>query len=321
MKSKLCDLLGIRYPIMQGGMQWLATPELAAAVSNGGGLGTLNSSLSKSKQELREAIRRVRDLTDRPFAVNISMLPHIAAGELVGDFLEVVIQARVPVVETSGRDPKDYVGPMKAAGIKTIHKVPAVRFAKKAEQAGVDAVTVVGFECGGHPGMDDVGNLVLIPSVVDAVHIPVIAGGGVCDGRSYLAMRCLGAEGVVVGTRFLASEECPIHPAFQQAVLSGSELDTMMVQRSIKNASRVYKNDAAKRLYEMECNGRPTLEEILAIVSGARQKECYEKGDTSSGAFPIGQCMGRINDIVPAAEIIRRIIGESEAMIKEFSAP
>ena len=316
MESKLCDLFGIKYPIMQGGMQWLATPEFAAAVSNAGALGTLNSSLSKSKEEFVEMIRRTRSLTKNPFAVNISLLPNQPAGELTLDFLSAVAEEKVDVVELSGTDPTPFVPALKNAGIKVIHKSPAVRFAKKAEAAGVDAVTIVGFECGGHPGMDDVTTLVLIPSVVDAVSIPVIAGGGICDSRSYAAVRCLGAEGAVMGTRFVATKECVIHPNFKELILKATERDTGIVQRSIKNAARNYKNTAILKLMDMEANGKPTLEEILAIVSGKRQKECYETGDIDSGAIPMGECAGRIHDILTVKEVIDEIVTGAAKLLK-----
>ena len=185
MNSSLCSLLGIQYPIMQGAFQWLATPELAAAVSNAGGLGTISASLYQTKEELTEAIARAKSLTDKPFCVNISMFPEVVEGEKTWDFIAACCQSQVPVVELSGRDPKPFVEELHGAGAKIIHKSTAVRFAQKAEAAGVDVVSVVGFECGGAPGNDDVTSMVLIPSVASAVHIPVIGGGGVCDGRSY----------------------------------------------------------------------------------------------------------------------------------------
>ena len=233
MNSSLCSLLGIQYPIMQGAFQWLATPELAAAVSNAGGLGTISASLYQTKEELTEAIARAKSLTDKPFCVNISMFPEVVEGEKTWDFIAACCQSQVPVVELSGRDPKPFVEELHGAGAKIIHKSTAVRFAQKAEAAGVDVVSVVGFECGGAPGNDDVTSMVLIPSVASAVHIPVIGGGGVCDGRSYLAMRALGAER---GHRdkVMATQECAIHPNFKKLLVDSNERATMVVvQRSI----------------------------------------------------------------------------------------
>ncbi len=318
MKSKICDLFGIQHPIMQGGMQWLGVPEFAAAVSNAGALGTLNSSLYTGKNELIEGIRKVRALTDKPFAVNISMLPVQVAGELIPDFMEAVIEEKVPVVEMAGRDPKDFVPALKAAGIKTIHKSTAVRFAKKAESAGVDAVSIVGFECAGHPGLDDVTTMVLIPCVVENVNVPVIAGGGICDSRSYAAARCLGAEGVVIGTRFVATKECIIHPNFKQTILDADERSTAIVQRSIRNAARNFKNAACKELMELEANGKPTLEQVLAIVNGKRQRVAYENGNTNGGAFPVGECVGRIHEILSVKEVVDEIVINSEKLLKNL---
>ncbi|WP_243112587.1 NAD(P)H-dependent flavin oxidoreductase [Caproiciproducens sp. NJN-50] len=320
MKSKICDLFGIEYPIVQGGMQWLAVPEFAAEVSNAGGLGTLNSSLYTSKEELREGIRRLRSLTDKPFALNISMLPVQVAGEMTNDFLAVAAEEKVPVVELAGRDPKPYVPMLKEAGVKVIHKSTAIRFAKKAEAAGVDAVSIVGFECGGHPGMDDVSTMVLIPSVVDAVSVPVIAGGGICDSRSYLAARALGAEGVVMGTRFVATNECLIHQNFKQLFVDLDERSTAIVQRSIKNASRDIKNETIKQLMELEnSSDHPlTLQEILPFVNGKRQRQAYLSGDVGDGAIPAGECIGRIHDILSVKEVIEEIAVNSEKIIASW---
>ena len=311
MKNRICELIGIQYPIMQGGMQWLATPELAAAVSNAGGLGTINASISRDRDDLIRLIRDTRRLTDKPFALNISMLPNLAAGDRTDEFMAVAVEQRVPVVETCGRSPADYIPALHGAGIRVIHKVTSVRHAKKAEQAGADAVSIVGFEAGGHPGMDDVGSFVLIPAVADALQVPLLAGGGVCDGRSYLAARCLGADGVVMGTRFMASEECWLPEPFKRVLVSASERDTILVQKTIRNACRVWKKKACMELYEREAHGSPTLEEVLAVVSGARQKRCYEAGDVDGGTFPCGQCMGRIPSILPVSAIMQMMLREA----------
>lgn len=320
MNSRLCDLLGIRYPVMQGGMQWLATPELAAAVSNAGGLGTMNSSLYQSGEQLEDAIRRLRSLTDKPFCVNISMLPNATAGELVPDFIDAVCRARVPVVELSGRDPKEFVPRLHDAGAKVIHKSTAVRFARKAVLAGVDAISIVGFECAGHPGMDDVTTLCLIPVVADAYpDIPLIAGGGICDSRTYLAARCLGADGVVMGTRFAAAKECPLHENFRQLMIQADERSTGIVQRSIRNAARDYKNAPICELMELEARSAPTLEQVLTYTSGKRQKVAYETGDVDGGAFPLGQCVGSVRSILSCQEIIDEIAAGSERLLQALS--
>lgn len=313
--SALCDLLQIQYPIMQGGMQWLATPSLAAAVSNAGGLGTINASLSENRQELIALIQRTRQLTDRPFALNISMLPHLAAGDRTDEFMEVAIQQQVPVIETSGRSPADYVPALHQAGCKVIHKVASVKHALKAEAAGVDAISMIGFEAGGHPGMDYVGTFVLLPSIVAAVKLPILAGGGICDGKSYLAARALGASGVIMGTRFMACKECLLHENFKNVILQATEKDTFLVQKTIKNACRVWKNKACTILYELEAHGNPNLQDVLYVVNGRRQRQCYECGDTQNGAFPVGQCVGRIHSILSAKEIIEEIVRDAEEQL------
>ena len=317
MRSELCELLNIKYPIMQGAFQWLATPELAAAVSNAGGLGTISASLYHSKEELLEAIARTRSLTENTFCVNISMFPEVVEGEATWDFIHACCESKVPVVELSGRDPKDYVPTLKAAGCKVIHKSTAVRFAKKAEAAGVDAVSVVGYECGGAPGNDDVTTMVLIPSVVDAVNLPVIGGGGVCDARSYLAVRALGAEGAVLGTRVMATQECMLHENFKERMMQADERSTVVVQRSIKNPHRNLKNATTMEVVELE-KGDPTFDEVFQLVNGKRQKKCYDSGDTEGGVIPCGEVVGRIHDIPTVQAVIDEIVGDTEALLEKM---
>ncbi|MDY3014254.1 MAG: nitronate monooxygenase [Evtepia sp.] len=315
MYSPLCDLLNIQYPIMQGAFQWLATPDLAAAVSNAGGLGTISASLYKTKDELLDAIARTKALTDKTFCVNISMFPEVVEGEATWDFIHACCEAKVPVVELSGREPKEFVPVLHEAGIKVIHKSTAVRFAKKAAAAGVDVVSVVGFECGGAPGNDDVTSMVLIPAVVDEVDIPVIGGGGVCDGRGLAAMRALGAQGVVLGTRFMATQECGIHPNFKEKMLESNELSTIVVQRSIHFPHRNLKNETTLQVAELEKEENPTIEKIFPYVSGKRQKACYDSGDTEGGVFPCGEVVGRIHDIPTVQEVIARVMAEADAVL------
>lgn len=297
MRSELCELLNIKYPIMQGAFQWLATPELAAAVSNAGGLGTISASLYHSKEELLEAIARTRSLTENTFCVNISMFPEVVEGEATWDFIHACCESKVPVVELSGRDPKDYVPTLKAAG--------------------VDAVSVVGYECGGAPGNDDVTTMVLIPSVVDAVNLPVIGGGGVCDARSYLAVRALGAEGAVLGTRFMATQECMLHENFKERMMQADERSTVVVQRSIKNPHRNLKNATTMEVVELE-KGDPTFDEVFQLVNGKRQKKCYDSGDTEGGVIPCGEVVGRIHDIPTVQAVIDEIVGDTEALLEKM---
>ncbi|MGB9802285.1 NAD(P)H-dependent flavin oxidoreductase [Desulfofundulus sp.] len=314
MKTRITELLGIKYPIIQGGMQWLSRAELAAAVSNAGGLGVITAATHETKQDLVREIRKTRELTDKPFGVNISMLPEVGPKDKTPAYIEAVIEEKVPVVETSGRSPEEFVPFLKQAGIKLLHKVPAVRFAQKAERIGADAVIIVGFECGGHPGMDDVTTLILVPKAVDSVSIPVIAGGGIADARGFVAALALGAEGVVMGTRFIATKECPAHPKFKEWMVQARETDTTIIQRSIRNAARVIKNSAAEKVLEMETRGA-SLEELLTVISGRVGRRALFEGDIEGGTFAMGQCVGLINEIKTVKEVIEEIVGSAEAVL------
>jgi Dioxygenases related to 2-nitropropane dioxygenase len=313
-KTKLCDLLGIKYPIIQGGMQWLATAEFAAAVSNAGGLGIINATRFQDKEGLVGELRKAKTLTNNPFALNISMLPHKDYKDNTDMYFEAAIEAGVSVIETSGRNPGEYVKRVHDAGIKIIHKVPAVRYAQTVERAGVDAVTIVGFECAGHPGMDDVTLMSLIPKAVDTLSIPVIAGGGIADSRGFVSALALGASGVVMGTRFVATVECPVHENFKQRILNAAETDTMVVQRSVRNANRVNKNATAVKTLEMEKRGA-TIDELLTIISGKIQRKCYESGDVEGCLFPIGQCSGIIREIKTVKEVIDEMVTNGDKLL------
>lgn len=318
-KTKLTEMLGIEYPILQGGMQWLARAEFVAAVSEAGCLGFITAASFPSKQELRDEIRRAKDLTDKPFGVNVSMLPGLASGDKTDEYFEVIIDEKIPVVETSGRSPEAYIPPLKKAGVKLIHKVPAVRFAQKAQSVGADAVTIVGFECAGHPGMDDVTTFILIPRAVETLTIPVIAGGGIANARTFLAALALGASGVVMGTRFVATQECIIHPNFKEWIVSAKETDTMMIERSIRNAARVMHNKAAEKVAEMEARGA-TLEELMTVISGQVGREAMLSGDLNGSTFAVGQVTGLIHDIKPVKEVVQHIINEAEGLRKQLAA-
>lgn len=319
MRNRLCELLDIQYPILQGAMQWLSLPELAAAVSEAGGLGIITAASFSGGEELSEAIRLTRKLTNKPFAVNISLLPSLAGKEKINEYFSAVLSEKPPVVETSGQNPGEYLACLKSAGIRTIHKVPSVRFAKKAEELGVDAVVVVGFECGGHPGNTDTASMVQIARAARELSVPLIAGGGIADGAGLAAAFCLGADGAVMGTRFIASEECVIHPAFQKVLCAASEEDTVLVQRSIKIPLRVWKNSAAKKVIHMEAEGEP-LEQLLTIINGTLTKNAYKTGDAENCAFPIGQCAGLIQEIRTVRDIIRETItGAARILEKNYT--
>ncbi len=260
-------------------------------------------------KELREEIKKTKSLTDKPFAVNITMLPTIRAINFE-EYIDTAIEEGVNIIETAGRSPEPYMKQLKDAGVKVMHKVSRVRDVKTAERLGVDAVTIVGFEAAGHPGMDDVTTLILVPLAVDAVTIPVIAGGGIGDARGFVAALALGAEGVLMGTRFMASKECPLHPKIAQWMLQARETDTLMIERSIKNAARVMKTEFSQRVLEMEEKGA-TLEELLPLISGDRSKRSYISGDVNDATIACGQVVGLIHDIPSVREIIDGIINEA----------
>ena len=318
LKTRITEMLNIPYPILMGGMQWLAKAELVSAVSNAGGCGFITAVSFAYPEELREEIKKTRGMTDKPFGVNISMLPVLMPGDQTDAFMDVVCEERVPVVETAGRNPEKYVNQLHAAGVKLIHKVPAVRFAKKAESVGVDAVTVVGFECGGHPGMDDVPSLILLPKAAQQLHIPVIAAGGFCDGRSLVAALALGAEAVLMGTRFMASAESPMHENFKRWMVGAQETDTIIVERSIRNAARIIKNEAALTVARMEAEGA-TLDELLPVIGGKVGRDAYLSGDINMGTIACGQVVGRIHAIETVKEIIDGIVAEAEERLAHLN--
>lgn len=312
--NRLCKLLGIEYPIIQGAMLWLATPELAAAVSEAGGLGIIAASNYSTGESLRAAIQKTKSLTGKPFAVNLSLLPSIVGKEKLDEYMDAILAEHPPVVETSGQSPKEYLPRLQGEGLRVMHKVPSVRFALKAQELGVDAVTVVGYECGGHPGNGEGTSMVQIRRAAQLLSIPLVAGGGIADGAGLAAALSLGADGVVMGTRFIAARECVIHPAFQQALCAASEEDTVLVQRSIGTPLRVWKNAAAQRVLEMESQGA-SLAQLLTVISGSLTKTAYEKGDVQGCAFPVGQCAGLIDSVIPAGQIIRDTVAQARELL------
>ena len=314
-RTRITELLGIDHPIIQGGMQWLATAEFVASVSNAGGLGIMTSLSCITGDELRKEIRKLKGLTDRPFGVNVSMLPVMTFGEIYEEYYSIIVEEGVKVVETSGRSPEAYVPLLKKAGVKIIHKVPAVRYARKAEAVGADAVTIVGFECGGHPGMDDVPSLILVPKAAETLRIPLIAGGGFCDGKGLVAALALGAEAILMGTRFMATQECPIHKNFKDWMVRAEETETMVIERSIRNAARVRRNKAAEQVLEMETKGA-TLEDLMPIIAGKVGREAYLSGDLENATIACGQVVGRITDIPTVKQLIQRTVSEAEEILQ-----
>lgn len=314
-KTRITELLGIKYPIVQGGMVWLSRAELAAAVSNAGGLGIITSSNFASKQALRDELRKTRSLTDKPVGVNINLSPttHPVNTE---EYIEVVIDEGIRIVETSGRSPEPYMKQLKQGNVTVLHKAPgAVRYAEAAEAIGCDAILIIGYECGGHPGPDDTGSLVLVRATVEAVKIPVVAGGGFADAQGFVAALALGADGVLMGTRFMATKECPAHPRFKEWLIRARETDTFITQRSIQAPARNLRNEPAIKILEMEKKGA-TLEELLAITRGENAQQLYFEGDLDAGLAECGQVVGIIHDIPTVKEVIDGIIGGAEEIIK-----
>ncbi len=317
-KTKITELLGIEYPIIGGTMMHLSQAEFTAAISEAGCLGILASANYQDKESFRQAIREIRSKTNKPFAINLNMFP--ARRRLDNnDYIDVILEEGVDIVETSGhKAPEEYVNRLKKGGVKLIHKCVGVRYARKAESLGVDMVTVVGYENGGATGILDITTLCLVPRVVDNVNIPVIAGGGVADGRGMLAILSLGAEGVIMGTRFLVAEECPLHQDLKKALLEATEVDTMLVLRSVGNTHRVWKNKAAQKTAEMEQRGA-TLEELFKIISGDQARRMYFEGEKDAGLLACGQAIGLVNEIKPVREIVQDILEEAKQTLDRLN--
>jgi len=316
-KTKVTEMLGIEYPIIQGGMAWVGRAELVAAVSNTGGLGIIGSITFDSAEGLRKEIHKTRRMTDKPFGVNITAYP--AARPIPNDeFVEVVLEEGVPVVETSGRRPDQYMERFKKGNVKVIHKVGAVRHALSAQRIGCDAVLALGFEAAGHTLMDDVTLFNLVPRMVDSLTIPVIAAGGMADARSFVAALALGAEGIMMGTRFIATRECPAPQSIKEALVEARETDTVIILRSLANQDRVLNGKVAERVLEMERRGA-SLEELLTVIGGGTSKTAITQGDLSIGTMDCGQGVGLIDDIPTVKEVIDGIIDGAIAIRERLS--
>lgn len=315
MKTKITELFGIEHPIMQGGMHYVGFAELAAAVSNAGGIGTITGLTQKTPADLANEIAKCKDLTDKPFAVNLTFLPTVNAPDYPG-YVKAIIEGGVKVVETAGRNPQEVLPYLKGAGIKIIHKCTSVRHALKAQSIGCDAVSVDGFECGGHPGEDDIPNMILLPRAQEELEIPFLASGGMVDARSLVASLAMGAEGINMGTRFMATQEAPIHENVKQAILDATELDTRLVMRPLRNTERVMNNAAVQRLLEKEKKLGKNIQfkDIIEEVAGVYPKIMID-GDMEIGAWSCGMVVGLIHDIPTCKELIDRIMKESNNII------
>lgn len=315
MKTQITELFGIEHPIIQGGMHFVGFAELAAAVSNAGGLGIITGLTQGTPEKLEAEIKKCQDLTDKPFGVNLTFLPSMTPPDYPG-LIEVIIKTGVKVVETAGRNPAVYMPAMKDADIKVIHKCTSVRHSIKAQDIGCDAVSVDGFECGGHPGEDDIPNFILLPRAADELEIPFVASGGMADARSLVAAMALGAEGMNMGTRFIATKDAPVHQNVKEAIVNASELDTRLIMRSLTNTERVLNNPAVESLMAKEkaLGDDLTFEDIVDEVAGVYPKVMIE-GEPEAGAWSCGMVAGLVNDIPSVEELINTIMTEAEEII------
>lgn len=367
MNTRITELFGIKYPILQSGMQWLATPELAAAVSKAGGLGIISATIfmvdsdpAATKAGLAAGLAKCRELAGgHPFGLNISMLPHADYDNNTELFFRTAYEERVPVIETSGNNPKQYYDLLRSwekedgrdnekDRIKIIHKCPSVRHAISAQNAGADAVTIVGFECAGHPGLDDVSTMALIPVAKEKLSIPVVAGGGICNRKTFIAAMALGADGVIMGTRFVATEECAIHPNWKKLILDSSETDTAVLQYKVRNANRVWfghvnKKDPTKTkisktaawvkkteaTWDLDApHDKPLIAALMAGdpddaevrgISGKNQRVCYENGNINGCLFPMGLCVGQVHEIMTVQQVFDEVCGGGLDVIADLS--
>jgi len=317
MKTKITEMFGIEHPIIQGGMHYVGFAEMAAAVSNAGGLGIITALTQPSAEALAKEIARCKEMTDKPIGVNLTFLPVVNAPDYPG-MIKAIIEGGVTVVETAGNNPVQALPPLKEAGIKVIHKCTAVRHALKAQSIGCDAVSVDGFECGGHPGEDDIPNMILLPRAADELEIPFVSSGGMADGRSLVASLAMGAEGMNMGTRFIATKEAPVHENVKAAIVAASERDTRLVMRPLRNTERVLTNEAVEKLLEIEKEKGADLkfEDIADQVAGVYPRIMMD-GEMDLGAWSCGMVAGLINDIPTCQELIDRIMGEADALITD----
>ena len=315
MKTRITELFNIQHPIIQGGMHYVGFAELASAVSNAGGLGIITGLTQKSPNDLAKEIARCHEMTDKPFGVNLTFLPTVAAPDYPG-YIDAIIDGGIKIVETAGRNPQPYMEQLKKADIKVIHKCTSVRHSLKAEAIGCDAVSVDGFECGGHPGEDDMPNMILLPRAAEELKIPFVASGGMADARSLVASLAMGADGMNMGTRFMATKEAPCHERVKEAIINATELDTRLVMRPLRNTERVLNNSAVEKLLEKEkkLGSNIKFEDIMDEVAGVYPKVMLE-GEMEAGAWSCGMVVGLINDIPSCKQLIEGIMDEADRLI------
>lgn len=317
MKTRITELFGIEHPIIQGGMHYVGFAELAAAVSNAGGLGLITALTQPSPEHLKQEIERCKAMTSKPFGVNLTFLPSVNPPDYPG-YVRVIIESGVKVVETAGNNPQQWLPALQEAGIRVIHKCTSVRHALKAQDIGCDAVSVDGFECGGHPGEDDVPNMILLPRAADSLDIPFVASGGMADARSLVAALSMGADGMNMGTRFVATQDAPVHENVKQAILAASELDTRLVMRPLRNTERVLTNASVERLLEKEreLGSNIQFKDIAPEVAGVYPK-VMRNGEVEAGAWSCGMVAGLIHDIPTVQALIERIMNEADRIIRQ----
>ena len=316
MKTRITELFGIEHPVIQGGMHYVGFAEMAAAVSNAGGLGIITGLTQKTPKDLANEIARCKDMTDKPIGVNLTFLPGFADPDYPG-YIEAIIAQGVKIVETAGRSPEQYMPSLKEAGIKVIHKCTSVRHSLKAEKIGCDAVSVDGFECGGHPGEDDIPNMILLPRAAEELSIPFVASGGMGNAKQLVAALALGADGINMGTRFIATKEAPVHQNVKDALVAASELDTTLIMRPLRNTERVLKNDSVNRILEKEksLGDDIKINDIMDEVAGVYPK-IMNDGDMDAGAWSCGMVAGLIHDVPSCKELIDAMMKEADEIIK-----
>lgn len=317
MKTKITEMLGIKYPIICGGMLWLCKPELCAAISNAGGLGNITAANYDSGEELRDAIKQAKKLTDKPFGVNISLVPSFRiTQETYDDFFKVCCEEKVAAIEVSGTFATKYMDMIKEAGVKIFHKVGAVRHAVKVEKIGYDGVFSAGFEEGGHPLNDDVSTMVLLPRIAEAVKIPVVATGGIADGRGLAAALSLGAEGVMMASRFINTEECLVHENIKNELIRRQEIDTTLIGKSFNLQGRALKNRLTSEVLAMEAEGK-SIEQVFPLITGQRVKEAWQNGDVEEAAFMVGQSIGLIKETVSCEKLLQNMVADAKDILQK----
>lgn len=317
MKTRITEMLGIKYPIICGGMLWLCKPELCAAISNAGGLGNITSGNYDSGEELRGAIRQTREMTDKPFGVNISLVPSFRiTQETYDEFFQVCCEEKVAVIEVSGNFASKYLEDVKKAEIKIFHKVGAVRHAVKVEKLGYDGVFAAGFEEGGHPLSDDMTTMVLLPRMAESVKIPIVATGGIADGRGLAAALALGAEGVMMASRFINTRECTAHDNIKQELIKRQEFDTVMIGKSFNLQGRALKNRLTSEVLQMEAAGK-TIEQVFPLITGQRVKEAWVNGNPEEAAFMVGQSIGLIKEVVTCRELLQSMVSQAREVLQD----